>query len=120
MGLDIDEARRLLSVIDGAQARSSRCRTVTAATFAVRLPAAREVKERFDERLPLYGWLEDVDFGGQLAGIGRIDKLTAARGVHLGIKQGRQSAVRLGYSQIANPTYLSRKAPAPGLRPCTS
>lgn len=48
--------------IDGAQARSSPCRTVTAATFAVQLSAAREVKERSDERPLPYGRLEDVDF----------------------------------------------------------
>ncbi len=31
------------------------------------------------------------------------------RGVHLGIKSGRTSGVRFGYSQIANPIYLIRK-----------
>jgi hypothetical protein len=35
--------------------------------------------------------------------------LTSARGVHLGMKSGRQSGLRLGYSQIANPVYLVRK-----------
>jgi succinoglycan biosynthesis transport protein ExoP len=29
--------------------------------------------------------------------------------VHLGTKSGRQSGLRLGYSQIANPVYLVRK-----------
>jgi hypothetical protein len=33
----------------------------------------------------------------------------ALRGVHLGIKLGRTSGVRFGYSQIANPVYLIRK-----------
>ena len=44
---------------------------------------------------------------------GRIVQASAARGVHLGIKQGRQSGVRLGYSQIANPIYLSIKGTFP-------
>lgn len=81
--------------------------------MAVRLAAVRAMQCRFDERLPLYGWLEDVDFSRQLARQGRIVRLSAARGVHLGVKQGRQSGVRLGYSQIANPIYLSRKGTCP-------
>lgn len=73
---------------------------------------ARPVVEqglRFDQRLPLYGWLEDVDFSRQLAGAGRIVKSTALTGVHLGTKTGRTPGVKLGYSQIANPLYLIGK-----------
>ena len=81
--------------------------------MAVRLAAVRAAGCRFDERLPLYGWLEDVDFSLQLARRGRIVRLGTARGVHLGIKQGRQSGIRLGYSQIANAVYLSRKGTCP-------
>ena len=36
-------------------------------------------------------------------------KLRGARGVHLGIKQGRTSGHQLGYSQVANPIYLFQK-----------
>lgn len=63
----------------------------------------------FDERLPLYGWLEDVDFSRQLAHFGRVVSTDATRGVHLGVKQGRQRGVKLGYSQVANPLYLIGK-----------
>lgn len=63
----------------------------------------------FDERLPLYGWQEDVDFSRRLASWGDVVKIEAACGVHLGVKQGRGSGVRLGYSQVANPLYLSHK-----------
>ena len=84
--------------------------------MAVRVAAANSPRCRFDDKLPLYGWLEDVDFSGQVAQSGRIVRLAAARGVHLGIKQGRQSGVRLGYSQIANPIYLSRKGTCPWSR----
>lgn len=64
----------------------------------------------FDERLVLYGWLEDRDFGGALAKRGGVLlKLGAAIGVHLGIKSGRPSGRRLGYSQVVNPVYLRRK-----------
>ncbi len=74
---------------------------------------------RFDERLPLYGWQEDVDFTSQLRARGRVMRLTELRGVHLGHKSGRVSGVRFGYSQIANPVYLIRKGTVPmrrGLR----
>jgi hypothetical protein len=59
--------------------------------------------------LPLYGWLEDVDFSRQLARFGRVVSTDATRGVHLGVKQGRQRGVKLGYSQVANPLYLIGK-----------
>jgi glycosyltransferase involved in cell wall biosynthesis len=64
---------------------------------------------RFDENLPLYGWLEDVDFCRRLAPYGRIVRNARAAGVHLGSNGGRTSGVRFGYSQIANPLYLWRK-----------
>jgi GT2 family glycosyltransferase len=77
--------------------------------MAVRTSAVQEGDVAFDEALPLYGWLEDVDFSRRLGRYGRIVRSEAARGVHLGVKSGRQSGVRLGYSQIANPLYLVRK-----------
>jgi GT2 family glycosyltransferase len=63
----------------------------------------------FDEELPLYGWLEDVDFSRRIVKFGRIVQVMGACGIHLGVKSGRQSGVRLGYSQIANPIHLMRK-----------
>lgn len=63
---------------------------------------------RFDERLPLYGWQEDVDFASQLPG--RRVEMTEFTGVHLGTKTGREiNGERLGYSQVVNPHYLWRK-----------
>ena len=77
--------------------------------MALRLAPMRENGVRFDERLPLYGWQEDVDLSRRLAPFGTIVLVEAARGVHLGVKSGRGSGVRLGYSQVANPLYLSAK-----------
>ncbi len=68
---------------------------------------------RFDERLVLYGWQEDVDFTSQLRAHGRIIELKAMAGVHLGIKSGRVSGLRFGYSQVANPLYLIKKGTVP-------
>lgn len=75
--------------------------------MAFRLAAAPHL--RFDENLPLYGWLEDSDFSAQYARYGRVVRTTYFCGVHLGVTLGRTSGVRLGYSQIANPLYLIRK-----------
>jgi GT2 family glycosyltransferase len=113
-GFDVAEARRRLAGVPAPGADGVEpVENGYGCNMAVRLAAARAAECRFDERLPLYGWLEDVDFSRQLARQGRIVKLGAARGVHLGIKQGRQSGVRLGYSQIANAVYLSRKGTCP-------
>ena len=68
---------------------------------------------RFDERLVLYGWQEDIDFTSQLGRFGRIVSLSTLIGVHLGVKGGRLSGVRHGYSQIVNPVYLLRKGTMP-------
>ena len=64
---------------------------------------------RFDEALPLYGWQEDIDFSAQLLPKGRIVASDAFHGVHRGVKAGRTSGVRFGYSQVANPVYLVLK-----------
>jgi hypothetical protein len=68
---------------------------------------------RFDERLVLYGWQEDIDFTSQLGRYGRIVSLSSLIGVHLGVKGGRLSGVRHGYSQVINPVYLLRKGTMP-------
>ncbi|MCB8881752.1 glycosyltransferase family 2 protein [Acidisoma cellulosilytica] len=77
--------------------------------MAVRLAPMRAHAIAFDERLPLYGWQEDVDLSRRLAAFGSVVKVEAAVGVHLGVKIGRNSGLRLGYSQVANPLYLAGK-----------
>lgn len=64
---------------------------------------------RFDENLPLYGWQEDVDYGGMAIKFGKLFYTNQCVGVHLGVKGGRTSGIRFGYSQIANPIYLAKK-----------
>lgn len=64
---------------------------------------------RFDERLALYGWLEDKDFSRTAGKSGRLVQCGDLIGVHLGLKQGRVSGTKFGYSQIVNPWYLRRK-----------
>jgi GT2 family glycosyltransferase len=78
--------------------------------MAIRMKTVRQHGARFDERLPLYAWLEDVDFSRQLSSYGDIVQASRLRGVHLGVKgASRSPGLRLGYSQVANPIYLARK-----------
>ncbi len=77
--------------------------------MAIRMAPVRQHGLRFDETLPLYGWLEDVDFSRRLAPYGKIVKSPSLCGVHLGVKSGRNSGLKFGYSQIANPLYMVRK-----------
>ena len=75
---------------------------------AVRWTAARDF--RFDERLPLYSWLEDFDLARQLLVRGEIRKLREAVAVHRGSDSGGRTAhLRFGYSQVANPLWLLEK-----------
>jgi GT2 family glycosyltransferase len=74
----------------------------------VRWSAARNL--RFDDALPLYSWLEDLDYSRRLAPAGRLVRTEACVAVHLGAKSGgRQQHRRFGYSQITNPVYLLKK-----------
>jgi GT2 family glycosyltransferase len=68
---------------------------------------------RFDERLVLYGWQEDIDLTSQLRRHGRVVGLRSLLGVHLGVKSGRVSGERFGYSQVMNPIYLIKKGTVP-------
>ena len=77
--------------------------------MVVRLAPVREHGIEFDEALPLYAWQEDIDFSRQMAAFGRIVRGDALTGIHLGVKRGRTSGVRFGYSQVANPIHLMRK-----------
>lgn len=75
--------------------------------MVIRLSALGEL--RFDENLPLYGWMEDVDLTYQLGRRGKLISAPETTGIHLGARGGRQPGKRLGYSQIANIVYLYRK-----------
>jgi len=77
--------------------------------MAVNLSLVRKHGIRFDENLPMYGWLEDVEISLQLKRFGEVLKLGDCIGVHLGSPEGRQGARRLGYSQVANPHYICQK-----------
>jgi len=113
-GLTFEEGIRALqnaAVAEGGPAKVSDHIGAYGCNMSVR---SRQVGTlRFDERLPLYGWQEDTDFTSQLRRLGRVVRLSTLRGVHLGVKAGRVSGIRFGYSQIVNPVYLLRKGTVP-------
>lgn len=110
-GIAVGEADRLIADYDTAHAARvdvlHPLEGLYGCNMAYRASATRGLW--FDERLKLYGWQEDIDFAAQVARRGRIVKTDAFAGVHLGVKSGRTSGVRLGYSQVVNPIYLNRK-----------
>ncbi|WP_213770690.1 glycosyltransferase family 1 protein [Bradyrhizobium sp. dw_78] len=108
-GLSFDDALRILSTADRSTSWSRlEPYSPYGCNMAFRLSAIGDLK--FDERLVLYGWLEDRDFSAALAKRGgQSIKCAAACGVHMGVKSGRVSGDRLGYSQIVNPIYMLRK-----------
>jgi GT2 family glycosyltransferase len=95
--------------LTASESRSYRTFGAYGCNMAVRLEPVRAHGIWFDERMPLYGWLEDLDFSRRVALHGRLIEAPTLRGVHLAIKSGRTQGIRLGYSQVANPIYLVRK-----------
>jgi hypothetical protein len=114
-GIDYDEAAKLVASRD-AQPRSSATSLqelggLYGCNMVYRTSAIGE--DRFDEKLPLYAWQEDIDFAARIARRGRLVKTDAFYGVHQGVKGARLPGIRLGYSQIVNPVYLARKGTLP-------
>jgi glycosyltransferase involved in cell wall biosynthesis len=106
IGFD-DAADRLDRLGERPATNKSDCPSLYGCNMAFRLSAAAGL--RFDEKLPLYGWQEDVDFTHQLSWRGRLVRTSELTGVHMGARSGKTSGKRLGYSQIANIVYLWRK-----------
>ncbi|WP_082928042.1 glycosyltransferase family 2 protein [Rhizobium bangladeshense] len=108
-GLDMSAALEVLHTAGEGSERVTDIYNAYGCNMAVRLAPILEHSLAFDEQLPLYGWLEDVDFSRSIAHYGRSVRVEGACGVHLGVRSGRQPGRRLGYSQVANPVYLIRK-----------
>jgi GT2 family glycosyltransferase len=114
-GLTVEQAKSILAGNDAAEweQQVSPRYCVYGCNMALRMAPIREHALRFDETLPLYGWYEDWDFSRQLAEFGSIVHVSNACGVHLSVKIGRTTGVRMGYAQVANPIYLARKGTFP-------
>lgn len=107
IGYTVDEAIKFIETDTDPPSFEHGAEALYGCNMIVRLEAVADL--RFDTALPLYGWLEDIDFTFQLGRRGEMVRSSLLRGVHLGAKGGRSPGVRLGYSQMANPIYLLRK-----------
>ena len=116
-GVPLDEAQSMVRLRDAKSGNSGVLQEELpyggnmGCNMAFRYSALRDIT--FDERLPLYAWLEDHDFRGQVERRGRVVRADALWGVHLGHKQGRVRGLTLGYSQVANAVYLMKKGTVP-------
>jgi GT2 family glycosyltransferase len=63
----------------------------------------------FDERLVLYGYLEDLDLAFACRKYGSIVENPRALGVHIEVAFGRMGEKRRGYSEVVNPFYIWSK-----------
>jgi GT2 family glycosyltransferase len=113
--VDLSHAERLLCDYDAAHAEAANDVVPIKKLYGCNMAYRASLFERlqFDERLPLYGWLEDRDFSCRVRALGPIAKGRALWGVHLGLKSGKISDVRLGISQVVNPLYLYFKGSVP-------
>ncbi len=105
-----DETQRLLR--ENPPAAPGDCRVsdsndLYGCNMAYRWSAVRNL--RFDERLVLYGWMEDKDYSRLASRNGRLVFDYNLVGVHRGIRSGRVSGKTYGYSQVVNAWYLHRK-----------
>lgn len=111
-GIPPDEATRIIDALAPWETTQQPLRPTYGGygcNMSIRMAPVRQHGLGFDETLPLYGWLEDIDFTRRIAPHGRIANCASLRGVHLATKRGRNSGLRFGYSQVANPVYLLRK-----------
>ncbi len=111
-GIPFAEAARLVAAHDTAHPTPdptpvAELHGLYGCNMAFRAAAIGDI--RFDERLPLYGWQEDIDFAARLRPKGRLAATHAFAGVHCGIKTARAPGLPVGYAQVANPLYLARK-----------
>jgi len=113
--IDLADAERLIRAYDAATAQPTNEFAPIAKLYGCNMAyrASLFARLRFDERLPLYGWLEDSDFSYRVSELGPIVKARDLWGVHLGLKTSKISDVKLGVSQVVNPLYLYFKGSVP-------
>ena len=113
-GVSIDQARKLIERPADPAKYVINERTfggVYGCNMCVRSDVARI--EPFDERLPLYSYMEDMDFGTRVRRHGHVGYYFGSLAVHLRVAEGRVSSRALGFSEIMNPVYLAAKGTIP-------
>lgn len=114
-GIDLAEAQAILSRDEAKPAEALIIERDLKAAYGCNMAFRVSAMEglAFDERLPLYGWQEDIDFAVQISRHGRIVQTNAMAGVHRGVTGSRTRGAKLGFSQIVNPLYLVKKGTMP-------
>lgn len=106
-------AAELMTALEGSHALDQLVEQVPSETLygcnmAIRRDAI--LSTPFDEALPLYSWLEDLDVARRLRARGRVVRDSRCVVAHQGSASGgRTQHVRFGYSCVANPLYLRKK-----------
>jgi GT2 family glycosyltransferase len=109
-GIPLARALRIVEEFDAISSHVPQVKWVSSTygcNMAYRVSAITDM--RFDERLPLYGWQEDLDFSARVRERGDVVITNLFAGVHRGVTSGRSPGRALGYSQIVNPAYLAIK-----------
>lgn len=107
IGYTFQEGIKLLSGIDSSKHNQKKIMRISSAygcNMSVRVSLIEDTK--FDEKLPLYSWLEDLDFSLKMSKKGPIVRDYSLKGVHLSNKKGRSNEIRYGYSQVINPIHI--------------
>lgn len=114
-GIPYENARSLIDEYDLNHCWPAPCYTPLNGAYGCNMAyrASAISGQQFDERLPLYGWQEDVDFSRRVASPPQLVTSNLFAGVHQGTKGGRTSGRKLGYSQVVNIVYLMRKGSMP-------
>lgn len=113
-GVSVEEAASLVDCAANSthyHIKQSTFGDVYGCNMSVRFDVA--CKEPFDERLPLYSYMEDVDFGTRVRRHGHIGYYYGSLAVHLRAPEGRVCHRALGFSEIMNPAYLALKGTIP-------
>jgi len=98
-----------------AKEKTESCESAPGCNIFVR--RATVDRERFDECLPLSGWLEDYDFSVRCSRHGAIVWNLGTSLAHLGVRRAkRERGCLVGYAQIANSYYLWQKGIIPSYR----
>jgi hypothetical protein len=109
--IDREEAAKQIAGHTSQQrqtAESSRVEGLSNILYGCNMCFRREalIEERFDEELPLYSWLFEVDICRRLHRNGQVGNVPLAAVAHLASSGKKMSGVKMGYSQVCNPHYL--------------
>lgn len=109
-GITREKAEAIVAA-DGSHAIAEIAQIDAGDAYGCNMSVRRDVlaNVRFDERLALYGLLEDRDFAYRCSLRGRLVIAGNCRVVHLGVPSGRISERQFGFAQMINPIYLWQK-----------